>query len=132
MENNNVSKHICSNLHRLPIRNHGARVEQYEMSNVTSDMCNSCEKNCEREHGADDYITNLTRDALRNQDFRVSIWTGQNLQCTLMCIPRGGKVGLEIHKDTDQFITVQRGIAQLVYGESSSNVDKRQTVHSGE
>jgi len=37
------------------------------------------------------------------------LWTGTHLQSTLMCIPTGGKIGLEAHPDTDQFLRVESG-----------------------
>ena len=41
-----------------------------------------------------------------NETYRTVAWTGRYLQVTLMSIPVGESIGLEVHPETDQFLTV--------------------------
>ncbi len=54
---------------------------------------------------------------VENTNFRTTLWTGKNLQITLMSIDIGSEVGREIHEDHDQFLRVEQGQAS-VYMES--------------
>lgn len=53
---------------------------------------------------------------MQNQNFRTALWTGCHLQLTLMCIPAGGEIGLEVHPDTDQFIRLESGQGMAMMG----------------
>ena len=64
-------------------------------------------------------IRGLTRV---NINFRTEIWTGEHLQLTVMSIPVGGEVGLEIHNENDQFIGVEYGVASVYFGETKQGV----------
>ena len=55
-------------------------------------------------------LINIHKETLKNNFFRKSIWTGEHLQVTVMSIPAGGEIGLEIHENVDQFIRVEYGI----------------------
>jgi mannose-6-phosphate isomerase-like protein (cupin superfamily) len=57
-----------------------------------------------------------------NTNFRTEIWTGENLQLTVMSIPVGGEVGLEIHNENDQFLCVDYGVASVYFGETKQGV----------
>ena len=56
------------------------------------------------DNGANPYVTNVEKMTLQNHNFRTAIWTGCNMQMTIMCIHKDEEIGLEIHNDTDQFI----------------------------
>ena len=56
------------------------------------------------DHGSKPFVTNISREAQKNQNFRTAFWTGCHLQMTLMCIPACGEIGVEVHPDTDQLI----------------------------
>ncbi|WP_369831326.1 hypothetical protein [Dysgonomonas sp. Marseille-P4361] len=47
-----------------------------------------------KDYGADPLVINIEDYTLENNTFRTAIWTGQNLQLTVMSIPVGGEVGL--------------------------------------
>ena len=72
--------------------------------------------------GAKPQLINIHNEACQNTNFRTTIWTGENLQVTVMCIPVGGEVGLEFHEDVDQFIQVESGFAQVYMGNSKQCV----------
>ena len=54
--------------------------------------------------GAQPSVIKIHNEVLHNDNFRTAIWTGENLQVTVMSIPVGGEIGLELHNDLDQFI----------------------------
>ena len=43
-------------------------------------------------------------------------------QMTLMTIPVGGEVGLEVHSDTDQFLRIEQGSAKVLMGPESDDL----------
>ncbi|MGL4177371.1 MAG: cupin domain-containing protein, partial [Dermatophilaceae bacterium] len=61
------------------------------------------------DHGADPFVTDIEAATLANDAFRSTLWTGTHLQLTVMCVPPGGEVGLEVHHDVDQFLRVEQG-----------------------
>lgn len=68
------------------------------------------------------FVTNITCATQQNQYFRKALWTGCHLQLTLMCIPAGGEIGLEIHPDTDQFIRLEAGQGVVKMGKCKEKV----------
>ena len=67
---------------------------------------------------------------LANENYRTVAWTGRYLQVTLMSIPVGQSIGLEVHPDTDQFLRVESGKGRCVMGESRDQLDFQQDVES--
>jgi mannose-6-phosphate isomerase-like protein (cupin superfamily) len=57
-----------------------------------------------------------------NENFRTTLWTGQDMQLTLMSIPVCGDIGVEMHSDVDQFIRVESGRARVYMGSCRSNL----------
>ena len=55
------------------------------------------------------YVTNIERDTISNEDFRRVLFTGSNIQLVLMTLQPGEDIGLEVHRDHDQFIRVENG-----------------------
>ena len=76
-----------------------------------------------KDYGAEPTTLNIETYTLRNENFRTALWTGGNLQVTLMSIPAGGDVGLEQHHDIDQFLRIEQGVAQVLMGDSEDNLD---------
>ena len=66
--------------------------------------------------GSNPFVTDIARSTDANPNFRTALWTGTHLQLTLMCIPSGGEIGLEVHKDTDQFLRVESGAGCAMMG----------------
>ncbi len=64
-----------------------------------------------------------------NTDYRRVAWSGKYLQVTLMSIPVGGEIGLEIHPETDQFLRVEsgEGLAQMGDAEDALDYEQRLT-----
>lgn len=77
-------------------------------------QCNNMSNDC----GPNPMTANINQAARNNTDFRNTFWTGNHLQITLMCIPVGSCIGLEMHQDTDQFIYIVQGEALVQLGET--------------
>jgi len=56
---------------------------------------------------------NLEQETVKNSNYRTVAWSGKYLQLTLMSIPEGGDIGLEMHPATDQFLRLDAGTAAL-------------------
>ncbi len=66
-----------------------------------------------------------------NTNYRTVAWTGKYLQLTLMSIPVGGDVGLEVHPETDQFLRLDAGKGRVQMGKSEKELDFTQEVEDG-
>lgn len=84
------------------------------------------------DYGAYPFATNIVMEARDNNNYRSALWTGCNLQMTLMSIPVCGEIGLEVHEDTDQYIRVEHGKAMVLIGECKNNPDMRQVMTMGD
>lgn len=67
------------------------------------------------DHGPSPYVIDIEAATLQNTLYRQTIWTGSNLQLTVMSIEPGHDIGLEQHMDHDQFLRVEsgRGLVQM-------------------
>ncbi len=65
------------------------------------------------------HIEDLTE---QNNNYRTTLWTGNNLQVTLMSIEPGKDIGLEVHNDTDQFLRVEAGTADVAMGSNEGQL----------
>lgn len=74
------------------------------------------------DHGPDPYVVNIEEATLENDKFRTTLWTGEQLQVTVMSIPVGGDVGLEVHSDTDQFLRLEQGRGRVQMGPSKDDL----------
>jgi len=75
-----------------------------------------------RDYGCEPFIFNIHHATVRNENFRTTLWTGQNLQLTLMSIPTCTDIGAEMHSDVDQFIRVESGRAKVYTGTCQNNL----------
>ncbi|MCL2028518.1 MAG: cupin domain-containing protein [Bacteroidales bacterium] len=74
------------------------------------------------DYGAEPTVLDIDAYTLSNDNFVTALWTGTQLQVTLMSIPVGGEIGLEQHPDTDQFLRVEDGQAKVVMGDSEESL----------
>ena len=70
----------------------------------------------------DQNLINIHKEVCSNNYFRKEIWTGKHLQITVMSIPVGGEIGLEMHDNLDQFIRVEHGYANVYMGKSKHDI----------
>lgn len=55
------------------------------------------------------FNTNIERDTIANENFRKVLYTGHHMQLVLMSLQVGEDIGLEIHKENDQFFRFESG-----------------------
>ena len=75
-----------------------------------------------KDFGEKTNIINIRKETMANDNFRKAIWTGKHLQITVMSIPVGGEIGLEMHDNLDQFIKLESGCAGVYMGDSKQNL----------
>nr|WP_235782100.1 cupin domain-containing protein [Paenibacillus senegalensis] len=73
--------------------------------------------------GRQPYVLNIDEAARANSTYRTAIWTGEHLQVTLMSIPVGDDIGLEMHSDTDQFLRIEQGQGVVQMGKSPDQLE---------
>ncbi|GAA2575175.1 hypothetical protein GCM10010399_00720 [Dactylosporangium fulvum] len=66
-----------------------------------------------------------------NTNYRTVAWTGRYLQVTLMSIPVGESIGLEMHPDTDQFLRLDAGQGRAQMGPAADQLTFEQEVTDG-
>ena len=81
-----------------------------------------------KDYGAEPAVLDIEAYTLGNENFRTVLWTGTNLQVTLMTIPVGGEVGLELHPDIDQFLRIEEGEAKVMMGDSKEDLNYVRTA----
>ena len=81
-----------------------------------------------RDHGGEPFIFNIEHAANMNENFRVVLWTGRDMQLTLMSIPVCGDIGVEMHCDVDQFIRVVSGRARVYMGNYRNDLQEMSCV----
>lgn len=93
-------------------------------SNKIIDDSNKTEKEqvVFKDYGNDPLVINIEDYTLNNETFRTTIWTGNNLQLTVMSIPVGGEVGLELHNDIEQFLRIEEGDAEVLMGDQQNEL----------
>lgn len=74
------------------------------------------------------YVVNIETETLENDFYRRTLWTGQNIQLTLMAIQPGHDIGLEVHDDHDQFLRLEAGKARVQMGPAKDNLNFEKTV----
>ena len=84
-----------------------------------------------RDYGCEPFVFNIYHAATMNENFRTTLWTGRDMQLTLMSIPVCGDIGVEMHPDVDQFICVESGRAKVYVGSCRNNLEEKACVDSG-
>src|SRR4029453_17226922 len=66
---------------------------------------------------------NLEQETVENPNYRTVAWSGKYLQLTLMSIPVGDDIGLEMHPETDQFLRLDAGRGRVLMGPTQDNLE---------
>ncbi|WLR48122.1 cupin domain-containing protein [Halobacillus litoralis] len=82
-----------------------------------------------KDYGSNPFVININEATTQNQNYRTALWTGSNLQVTLMSIPPGGDIGLEVHPSVDQFLRIEQGQGIAQMGESQNNLSFERNVY---
>ncbi len=80
------------------------------------------------DNGPEPNVFDIEEATTGNDDYRRVAWTGKYLQVTLMSIPVGESVGLEVHPETDQFLRLEAGRGRCVMGPAKDDLDFQQDV----
>lgn len=83
------------------------------------------------DYGGQPFIFNINHFAKMNNNFRTALWTGDWLQVTLMSIPVGEDIGMELHPDTDQIIKIEDGCARIMTGKSKNALNYQKNASAG-
>ncbi|WP_181350246.1 cupin domain-containing protein [Thalassobacillus sp. CUG 92003] len=81
------------------------------------------------DYGNDAFVVNIDEATKQNNTFRTAIWTGENLQVTLMSIGVGEDIGLEVHPDVDQFLRIEQGQGLVQMGNNRDQLDFQDRVY---
>jgi mannose-6-phosphate isomerase-like protein (cupin superfamily) len=82
-----------------------------------------------KDYGPDPFVINIAEATVANDTYRTALWTGANLQVTLMSIDVNDDIGLEVHPYGDQFIRIEEGDGLVQMGESPDNIDFEEEVY---
>ena len=80
------------------------------------------------DYGPTPFAVDIKKSTLNNNTFRTALWTGNHLQLTLMEIPVGEDIGLEVHPDDDQFLRIESGHGVLQMGDRKDHLYMQQPV----
>lgn len=60
------------------------------------------------------FHSDIEKDTVNNEDFRRVLYTGKHMQLVLMTLPPSGEIGLETHRENDQFFRFEAGEGRVV------------------
>lgn len=83
------------------------------------------------DYGPEPFVTNIHNATMQNKNFRTALWTGTHLQLTLMSIPVGGDIGLEVHPHLDQFLRIESGRGLVKMGSSQDRLSYQKNICDG-
>lgn len=78
--------------------------------------------------GPHPHVVDIEQATVGNEHYRATIWTGSSLQLTVMSIPPGRDIGLEVHDDHDQFLRVEEGTGRVQMGPERDDLSFDRTV----
>lgn len=73
----------------------------------------------------------LEESTRENTNYRSVVWSGRYLQVTLMSIPVGSDIGLEMHPETDQFLRLDAGRGRVQIGSAKDQLTFERDVSDG-
>ncbi|MFV0518906.1 MAG: cupin domain-containing protein [Lachnospirales bacterium] len=79
-----------------------------------------------KDYGKEPLVIDIEKVTKANNAFRRALWTGDKLQITLMSIKTD--IGLEMHRNTDQFLKVEEGFGTVVMGKNRNNLNKKYNI----
>lgn len=110
-------------------------MHSYMPRNVAPPLSHPIEKGNMRiqDQGPQPFVIDIEDAAEENTMFLTTLWTGEHLQVTLMSIPIGGEIGLEVHEDVDQFLRIEEGdgLVEMGMNQNALSFRRRVTEDSG-
>lgn len=80
------------------------------------------------DYGPHPFVVDIRKGTLNNDNYRTVLWTGDHLQLTVMNIPVGEDIGLEVHPQVDQFLRIEDGVGVAMMGDSKDNLYFQQPI----
>lgn len=81
-----------------------------------------------RDFGNAPFVFNIEDYTKENETYRTVLWTGQNMQLTVMSLLPGEDIGLEMHSKHDQFIRVEEGEGIVMMGDAEDDLSFQERV----
>jgi len=129
MYNNVYGMYPCPYIGNIPIYDPyflKQLLDQYVSSNGEAEYGNPIEL---KDYGPNPFVVNIEKATRQNNKFRVALWTGEHLQLTLMSIKPGEDIGLEIHRNLDQFVRIEEGQGLVKMGDRKDKLDFQEKVY---
>jgi mannose-6-phosphate isomerase-like protein (cupin superfamily) len=60
------------------------------------------------------FNANIEKEALENENFRKVLYTSKHSQLVLMSLVPNEEIGMEVHKDNDQFFRFEKGNGKVI------------------
>lgn len=60
------------------------------------------------------YVNNIEKSVLENKNFRQALYTAKHSQLVLMSLKPKEEIGLEVHRDNDQFFRFEKGTGKCL------------------
>lgn len=74
------------------------------------------------------WVGNVEEATLGNTTFRTVLFTGANIQLTVMRLGPGEEIGVEMHDHLDQFLRIEQGRARVTFGPAADQVEEEHDV----
>lgn len=82
-----------------------------------------------KDYGTEPFVVNIDEATKQNSTFRTALWTGSNLQVTVMSIKVGEDIGLEVHPTIDQFLRIEEGQGIVQMGDTRDHLYFQERVY---
>lgn len=80
------------------------------------------------EKQASGYSGPIEDQTIKNDNFRKVLFTGKNSQLVLMTLKGGEEIGMEVHKEIDQFFRVEEGEAVFVLNGKKKTIKANEAI----
>lgn len=74
------------------------------------------------------WVADVERETLENTNFRTVLFTGEQVQLTVMRLAPGEEIGVEMHEHLDQFLRIEQGAGRVTFGRAADQVDETHDV----
>ncbi len=74
------------------------------------------------------WVGDVERETLENTNFRTVLFTGEQVQLTVMRLAPGEEIGVEMHDHLDQFLRIEQGTGRVTFGRAADHVDETYDV----
>lgn len=81
-----------------------------------------------KDFGKDPFVFDIEEYTKQNDTYLTALWTGENMQLTVMSLQAGEDIGLEVHMDHDQFIRIENGKGFVLMGDSKDDLTFQKRV----